>query len=138
MDIFYRVAPSWSDGYTVRVQLDNRPMVHAYVEKLKYGSPEQDLNWGKEPVPSHRPVDYPRVIMEESDVSLLGRTLVSIRVPLVSNEGGRAFDGTLYHLVISGNGCDVGLTWGNSLPKELAKVKAIAQVLDKYARKSLT
>ena len=84
MDIFYRVAPSFSDGYTVRVQLDGRPLVHACVERLKYGPPEKDPDWGKEPVPSHRPVAYPRVIMEECDVASLDRALASIGCRLVS------------------------------------------------------
>jgi len=137
MHISYRVAPSWSDGYKVTVQLTDRPIIHAYVDRLKYAPPESDPQWGIEPVPSHKPVGNPRVIMEAADVALLGEVLENVRVRVASRERTVVYDGVLYAMSISDAAYEVSITWGDPLPKELSDLQPVFEVLDKYAKKSL-
>lgn len=137
-DITYRVAPSWNDGYSVTVQLDGGPVVHVYVEKLKFADPASDPEWGYRPVPSHRPVGQPRVVMPDSDVKMLGSALAAVNVPLLSpSVGPTSFDGVVYELAVSSPAYTLEISWSDSLPNDLANLGPPLALLDEYARKSL-
>ncbi len=126
--IKYTVTPSFADGYSVCVSLARAPMVHAYVEKLRWKQPTpHDLG-------GHKPVGYPRVVVAECDVQTLRETLTTTSVPVAPRGGTQVFDGDLCELYVESTGYWLTIRWGDRLPAELSPV---VSVLEKYARQSL-
>jgi hypothetical protein len=129
ISVSYSFAPAWDDGYVVRVDGlgDARPLVYAYVEKLKWSEGT-----------GHQAVPYPRVVVSELDVNLLEAVLAAVRIPATSRCEWAVLDGACCKLTIASGGYLVAVDWGaGQLPHDARELLKVTEVLEKYAKKSL-
>lgn len=136
--IEYEVLPSWEDGYAVMLRVgDVSPHLYAYVTRLKYVPHRQDPSGGPPTLPHHDPVEYPRKIIEERDITKLAEAISALSIPLVCVAATGRLDGTGFTLSVYDRGYSVKLEWGEPRPGQLAGLDTITRILDKYALLSL-
>jgi len=141
--IGYDSLPSFSDGFSAFVVLEDRPCITLKLSAAKYrepASPEETmrlqragmLSWG-----GRKSVPFSQPYLDDADVQRLWDAIGSAQIPLLERGGVGEMDGTLHRLSVQGaTVCTVEAVWGSVLPQSLRGLAPIVEVFDRYAKEA--
>ena len=128
IEIGYWVEPSFSDGYSVHVTLDERPLISTTPARLKFPADTETP-----PYPRREELPLPPKYLSPIELQTLRRVCETVRVPIAVPHAQGEVDGVLHRLYVRTVGFEVLLVWGTVLPACILDLVPLLRVLEDHA-----